>query len=278
MKKNLTINILLVIFLVIFLVSGFFLARYFIHSHQSQSEFNELAEMVSQAQEQTPAPSAPNDPSGESVPAAPETVTITHPRTGEQMEILKQYAEVFNRNSDLVGWMTLEGTKINYPVMQTPDSKDYYLHRNFDKEYSAHGCFYVQENCDVFAPSDNLTIYGHNMKDGTMMKPLHGYEKKSFWEEHPVIRFDTLTEQHEYEVFAAFVTSATKNQGFAYNQFVDAGNEAQFEQFVFKCKDLSFYDTGITPKYGDKLITLSTCDYTVNNGRLVVVARQIPNP
>ncbi len=276
MKKNLILNILLVIFLVIFLVSGFFLARYFIESRRSQNDFDELAQIVSQAQEPEPSQEAEPAP-GEAVIPQPETVTVTNPRTGQQMDILKQYAELFSRNSDLVGWLKLEGTKINYPVMQTPDSKDYYLHRNFDKEYSAHGCFYVQENCDVFAPSDNLTIYGHNMKDGTMMKALHGYEKKSFWENHPVIQFDTLSEHHEYEVFAVFVTSATKGQGFAYNNFVDAGNEAQFEQFVFKCKDLSFYNTGITPQYGDKLITLSTCDYSVSNGRLVVVARQIPN-
>lgn len=275
MKKNVILNILLVIFVLIFLVSGFFLVRYFLNSRKSQNDFNELANMVSEAQVQTQ-PQDADEPDA-SQPAAPEMVTVTNPRTGEEMEILKQYAEIFNLNSDLVGWMRLDGTKINYPVMQTPDEKDYYLHRNFDREYSTHGCFYVQENGDVFAPSDNLTIYGHNMKDGTMMHALHGYKKEDFWKEHPVIQFDTLFAHHEYEVFAAFVTTANKGEGFAYNHFVDAGNEAQFEQFVFKCKDLSFYDTGITPQYGDKLITLSTCDYTVSNGRMVVVARQIPN-
>ena len=109
-----------------------------------------------------------------------------------------------------------------------------------------------------------------------MMKPLHGYEKESFFRDHPVIRFDSLTEHREFEVFAAFITTASKGKGFPYHEFIEAENQAQFDQFVFKCKDLSFYDTGVTPVYGDKLITLSTCDYTMTNGRLVIVAKWTP--
>ena len=113
------------------------------------------------------------------------------------------------------------------------------------------------------------------MKDGSMFADLMNYSSKSFWQEHRYVHFDTLTAYHSYEVFAVFTTTASKGKGFAYHQFVNADDAADFAEFVAQCQSLSLYDTGITPVYGDKLITLSTCEYTQNNGRLVVVARQV---
>jgi hypothetical protein len=133
----------------------------------------------------------------------------------------------------------------------------------------------VREKCDVWEPSDNVTIYGHNMLNGTMFADLHDYEEKSFWKNNKLVYFDTLYEYHTYEIFAVFIVSGYLDQGFNYHTFDDAANAAEFDEFVATCKELALYDTGITPKYGEKLITLSTCDKSIENGRLVVVARRI---
>lgn len=284
MKKGLY-TVLIIFFSAIFLFSAYSLADYFWESKKQQDQFDALANMVSHAQQQTPPPSAnkpsptnPSDPdSTETVPEVtlPLTVKVEDPKTGEEIELLREYASIYLMNTDTVGWMYIEGTKINYPVMQTPDRENYYLRRNFSREDSAHGCLYVREVCDVNAPSDNLTIYGHRMKDGSMFAPLQEYQDKAFWEKHSTIQFDTLTEHHTYEIFSVFRTTASVGQGFEYHQFVDAEDEGDFDDFVATCKQLALYDTGVDAQYGDKLITLSTCEYSQTNGRLVVVAKRI---
>ena len=132
----------------------------------------------------------------------------------------------------------------------------------------------MQENCDI-AESDNLVIYGHHIKGGKMFGALEDYKSKSFYEEHKNIQFDTLTEQEEYEIVAVFKTVAYSSEGFRYYDFVDAENEEDFNSYVGKCKELALYDTGVTAEYGDRLITLSTCEYSARNGRLVVVAKMV---
>jgi sortase B len=132
----------------------------------------------------------------------------------------------------------------------------------------------VQENCDV-DKSDNLIIYGHHIRGGRMFAALDQYMEESFCKEHSVIRFDTLRERSEYEVLAVFKTALYSDDVFPYYDFVDAQDEAAFDSYVAGCRELSLYDTGVTASYGDRLITLSTCEYSAENGRLVVVARKI---
>ena len=174
-----------------------------------------------------------------------------------------------------MGWIKIEGTKINYPVMQTPDFADYYLNRDFYGQPSVHGCIYVNETSDVFKPSDNLLIHGHRMKDGSMFALLHKYKDKKFWQDHPLITFDTISEHHTYQILAVFLTTTSVGKGFQYYKFIDAASEAEYDAFVDRCKELSLYDTGVDAVYGDKLISLSTCEYSQSNGRLVVVAKRI---
>ena len=188
--------------------------------------------------------------------------------------MLAHYKELYLQNEHLVGWLSIAGTTINYPVMQTVDSPNYYLKRNFEKEYSDLGTPYIQENCNI-AESDNLVIYGHHIKDGKMFGALNDYKSKSFYEEHKTIQFDTLTEQAEYEIVAVFKTVAYSSEGFRYYDFVNAENAEAFDEYIAKCKELALYDTGVSAEYGDRLITLSTCEYSAQNGRLVVVAKKV---
>ena len=201
-------------------------------------------------------------------------VTVIDPDTGENVQILPEFFQLYGLNHDLVGWITVPGTKIDYPVLQKPEGEDYYLRRDYYGKKASAGSIYAAEACDVFTPSDNVTIYGHMMRNGTMFADLKLYKEKDFWQENKTILFSNLREHHEYEIFAAFLTTASVGKGFAYHEFVFAENEAAFDAFVSECRALALYDTGIVPQYGDKLITLSTCDYGMTNGRLVVVARR----
>lgn len=270
MKKSLYAALIAVL-LVVFGISAFFVGRYVLEGRQQAQRFDQLSDIKNQGTTPATEASAP----AQEVPAA--TVPDATPAAPtEAGGILPEYKDLYAMNSDLVGWIKIEGTKVDYPVMQTPSSPDFYLHRSFDKEYSDRGCIYVRENCDLEEPSDNVTIYGHNMLDGSMFATLHKYADKSYWEDNSLIFFDTLTERHTYKIFAVFKTSANVGEGFTYHQFVDAASEKEFNDFVSTCKELSkkyYYDTGITPVYGDKLICLSTCEYSLgDNSRLVVAA------
>ena len=189
-----------------------------------------------------------------------------------ERHVLSEYAAAYELNQDLVGWLQVPNTDINYPVVQNPkQGEDYYLDHDFMGDKSAYGCLFVRKEADPFAPSDNVNIFGHHMRDGSMFGSLDNYTDKKFWQENREFRFDTIYEHRTYRVFAVFITTATLNQGFQYYNFVD-GTSDEFDAFVSRCKALSIYDTGITPEYGGKLVCLSTCEYSRQNGRLVVAA------
>ena len=154
---------------------------------------------------------------------------------------LPQYQTLYTQNSDLAGWIQIDGTNINYPVMQSKHDPDFYLKHNFEKADSPHGCPYVQANCDLQTPSDNILVYGHNMKDGTMFSDLLQYKRESFWEQHRIIQFDTLTAQAEYTVMAVFRGEA--EDLFAYYQCTDAETPQEFAAYVDACKGAALYDT-----------------------------------
>ena len=263
MKKNFY-RILLAALAIIFLLSGWKLVSYYRDGRRTQNRYDELAAMVQQTQppENTTAATEPSSTQAD----VPEVTTEPQPDDG----ILPEYRELLAYNPDLVGWLVIEGTEINYPVVQTPDQPEYYIDRDFDGELNEHGCLFADGNCDV-ENSDNVTIYGHHMNDGTMFGSLLQYDKHEYWKAHPVILFDTLTEHRRYEIFAVFRTTASIGQGFPYHRFIDAATEEEFDQFVAQCKALSVYETGIEPEFGEQLISLSTCEYSQHNGRYVVV-------
>jgi len=277
-------NILIFVFVAVFVASGAFVGCYYLDALVQEKRYSDLAQLrpitntrpapTQESPENTEGTEGEDTQTEPSEPAA-KTVEVTDPKTGEKLQILVEFAELYKMNSDLVGWMSIPGVGVDYPVVQTPDDPEYYLRRTFDKEKNTRGCLFVEAECDVLTPSDNVTIYGHRMKDGTMFGQLKKYKKKSFRDENPYIYFDSLTELHTYEVMAVFLTTASVGQGFRYHAFIDAEDAKEFDNFVSRCKKLSYYDTGVTAKYGDKLICLSTCDYSITNGRLVVVAKQV---
>ena len=268
MKKAIYI-VIIVILLIVFGVSAYMVGSYLIENKQQQDMYSDLSSIKEQAK-----------PTTEPTESTEETLDPHKPMDALEIRnedgILLEYAALYEMNPDMVGWIQIEGTPIDYPVMQTEmDNKDFYLYRNFEKQQVAAGSIYVREECDVNEPSDNVTIYGHNMRVGTMFAYLHNYIEKEEWEKNPLIFFDTLTDYHTYKIFGVFKTTASIGEGFTYHQMEWAEDEEDFNQFIATIKDLSFYDTGITPVYGDKIICLSTCEYTLENGRLVVAAYRI---
>lgn len=268
MKKAIYI-VVIVILLGVFGVSAYMVGSYLIENKQQQDMYSDLAAMKEQAKPTDPLATEPEETFDPNAPM--ETLPIRN-----EDGILLEYEGLYEMNPDMVGWIRIDGTPIDYPVMQTSvDNKDFYLYRNFEKQGVAAGSIYAREECDVNKPSDNVTIYGHNMRVGTMFAYLHNYINQEEWEKNPLIFFDTLTDYHVYKIFGVFKTTASVGEGFTYHQMEDAESEEEFNEFIATIKRLSFYDTGITPVYGDKIICLSTCEYTLENGRLVVAAYRI---
>ncbi len=193
-----------------------------------------------------------------------------------QKDILPQYKKLYQKNRSLIGWVKVDGTKIDYPVMQSVN-EDYYLDHNFEQEKDKNGSIFMDAQCDVITPSTNLIIYGHNMKSGTMFGTLSNYENEEYYQKHKKIMFDTIYEKGTYEIMYAFRSRLYSEEEivFKYYQFIEAMTEEEFYSNMNEMAKMSLYDTGVTADFGDRLLTLSTCDYNEKNGRFVVVAKRV---
>lgn len=205
--------------------------------------------------------------------AVPSTTAATVPPT-EPREILPRFQEQYEKNPDLAGWLTVPGTRIDYPVMYSPDEPERYLHANFEVSYSFAGLPFLDAACDP--ESGNRIIYAHNMLDGSMFRTLLKYQQKDFWQRNPVISFSTLYEEQEYEVVAAFYDKVYKKSdtNFKFYQFYDTSDQSRFDEAMAYYREHALYDTGVTAQCGDLFLTLVTCAYQTENGRFVVVARK----
>ncbi len=184
-------------------------------------------------------------------------------------------SELKEKYPNLVGWIKIDGTNIDYPVMQWTDN-EHYLTYKYDGTKSNLGSIYLHKDADVNKPSSNFIIYGHNITTGVMFNELLDYKKQSFYNDHKIIHFTTEDKDAEYEIVSVF-TSKVYNDNenvFKYYKFINASNEAEYNDYISNVKRLSLYNTGVGAKYGDQLITLTTCEYSQKNGRIVVVARE----
>ena len=217
--------------------------------------------------------SAPAETTVPTQATVPPTTAATTPPT-EPREILPRFLELYQKNPDLAGWLTIPGTRIDYPVMYSPDEPERYLHANFDVNYSFAGLPFLDAACDT--ESGNRIIYAHNMLDGSMFRTLLKYQQKDFWQRNPVISFSTLYEEQEYEVVAAFYDKVYKKSdtNFKFYQFYDTSDQSRFDEAMAYYREHALYDTGVTAQCGDLFLTLVTCAYQTENGRFVVVARK----
>jgi len=193
----------------------------------------------------------------------------------ERMKMLK---ELQKTNSDIVAWIEIEDSKINYPVLQGKDN-EYYMTHTYNKEYSKDGSLFLDKDYDWNIPSTNLLIYGHNNIGSTeMFVDLINYKEEEYYNTHKTIRFTTAEEDAEYEIIAVFLSRVyykSEKDVFRYYFFINAENQQEFNEYVQNSKQASIYDIEETAEYGDQLLTLSTCSYHTEDGRLAVVARKM---
>lgn len=196
----------------------------------------------------------------------------------EEQSVLPEYEQLYNENQDLIGWIKIEDTPIDYPVMQTFDDPTFYIHRDWNKNESTYGLPLIDGRCTL--ESENIIIYSHNMKNGKMFGSLKKYKERSFFDEHQIIEFDTIYEKAEYQIISvslaqAFYDEVPNEDEFVYYDYIELDTKERFQEYIDQIKENSLYDTGITAEYGDSLITLCTCSYHVKDGRLLVVAKKI---
>ena len=198
--------------------------------------------------------------------------------TVESTAILPQYRALYEENPDLVGWLRIDGTDIDLPVVQTPGDNEYYLRRGFDRFYAMGGTLFLDERCSLSpdAPADNWLIYGHNMRDGSMFGQLVYYRDEDFYKAHPTFTFDTLYKHATWQVVAALDTALGADEQ-PYYMFFDAANKLDWQRRVEAITALALYDTGVTPEYGTQLLTLSTCGDTRpdTDARFAILAMRV---
>ena len=176
------------------------------------------------------------------------------------------------QNEELVGWIRIPGTVIDYPVMQTGSDNDYYLTHDFNREENVHGTPFLDMNCKI-GVSDNLIIYGHHMKDGTMFQNLMKYKDAAFCESNGTVEWDTPEETCEYQIIYVMLISAEEAERFPYYKCIDLSYEEIYEGFLKQCSRYAIWQqSGELPSPGTGLLTLSTCEYSQTDGRLVIVA------
>lgn len=247
--RKISLAVLSVLLSVTAALSGFMVYTQLSGRQKEKEGFAELAELVQTV------------PSELSLPD--EMPSIDNKPESEQKRDL---TPLFAQNSDCIGWLSIPGTAVNYPVMHTPENPQKYLRRSFYGEYSQSGVPFLDRRCSL--DSDNLIIYGHNMKNGTMFSSLRNYTDPAFCAAHPVIEFQTADGAEPYTVFAVAAVQKTD----AWYSFIHAVDGADFSEQTALILQKSIYDTGITPVYGRQIITLSTCYGLGKNGRLIVAA------
>ena len=242
--KSVILKALIVLFLGVFVFSAVQFYRVTKTTNEEKQEVSALAEIVQ-----------------------------TNRKTAQKKAKAKQDAGILalqKKNPDAFGWIKIEGTRVDYPVMFTPEDPQKYLRLTFSGKYSIGGVPFL--DAAYFPGCGNAIIYGHRMDNGTMFADLQNYRDKNYFKSHRNIMFTTLEGEKTYEIISVFL--AKKGSGFLYYDYTDLTDPVQFEEYLQNVKALSLYDTGVTAVFGDALLTLSTCSYHTTDGRLAVVARQ----
>ena len=278
-------DVLLVLTIVFFTIAIIAAIKSEVDKNRNRAETDELRRRVQSVQlsqaESTAADTKVSDEAAEETVAAPEEIPVP--------AILPEYAGLYDENNDIAGWLLIEDTVIDYPVMQTFDDPWYYLSKSFSKNNNANGSLFADPECvigkgtaaydyqDGSKPGTNIIIYGHRMNNGDMFGGLGKYLNKDYGLEHNVIYFDSLYEHRKYELIAVFKSKIfySDEDVFKYYQFTEAKTKEEFDASYQSMKDLAVYDTGVEAKWGDEFITLSTCDHYTPNGRLVVVGKRV---
>lgn len=182
--------------------------------------------------------------------------------------LLHDIPRLIGMNGDCIGWLSIESTAVDYPVMHTPAYPQKYLRMNFFGESSSAGVPFVDHRCDL--SDDNIIIYGHNMRKGTMFAPLKNYLNREYAYSHPKITLETADGAHEFRFFAAAVV----DEDDAWYGFLNAQSENAFDKAIQRIFHRAIMTYGTMPSCGDRVLTLSTCHSSGSGSRLIVLAAE----
>lgn len=244
MKKRLS-KLMPFVYLAVFLYSGYLLVQYLYTYVESASSLKETQQMYEAALEDTKEVSRVAEASQED--------------PLEQYPMRRQFEELNKVNQDIVGWVSVEGTKLHNPVLQAEDN-DFYLNRNFTRESSRAGSVFMDFRNDIKDMSQNTVLYGHAMKNDTMFGSLKKFGNQDYADEHSIIYVDTLYEGYDIEVFAAYETTID----FYYIE-TDFQTNEDFSEFLGEVESRSLIDMPVEVGQGDRIVTLSTCNNSVNS-------------
>ena len=245
--------VLLVLCTAVISISGTYLMNYFMKSEENKQKYEDISEI-----------------------GFPET-EADHEEENDQQDVKQSeddfdYQSLIAMNSDCVGWIQIPGTDINYPVVQAADN-EFYLTHNFNRETAACGAIFMDYRNDVDAKAEHLILYGHQMKDNSMFKQLNGYKEEMFYKEHPNIKLYLHEQKCEYEITAVYVTDVATGGGY-YNYLHWNTRKEQLNYLQQKMAGYQLYNTGKKAMETDELLSLSTCEYSSDNGRLIIQARR----
>ena len=260
MKK--TILVLITFALVIAVAgSGFWLVHYFIDSREQRQTYETLAEEFVVESMPTPESNTPAENSSatenSSEPAESVSLTTATPR--------HDLAALAAENPDCVGWLTIPDTGIDYPVMHTPDAPEHYLRRDFYGNSASGGTPFLDGRNPAEAENQNLILYGHNMMDGSMFKPLINYLDADFHAAHRDIFLELKGKQYHYEVLAVVETSVDSPL-YRYTELGNPEKESAFRSALFDAADLEVIH------HTEGYLTLSTCNDQGGDSRVLVIA------
>lgn len=243
---------IIVILAIVLVASSAYLVYYFYQSNKNKNLYEEVQEEI-------------------------EYDETTEELKTVNQEFVEKVKELQGENPDVKGWIRIENTNVNYPLVQATDN-NYYLKRNYKKEKSSYGSIFINCNSDIKDENANVIIYGHDMRDGQMFKDLLKYQDKTFYDEHPELTIATEEGEAKYEIIFAFksrIFYEDEKNVFRYYQYYHFKDEKKYNEYINNCRKIQLYDTGKTAIFGEQLVTLITCEYSQENGRMVVVAKKL---
>lgn len=252
-KKNVICAMLILIFTVGVAVGAW-------QIYQQLHEYSKGADSYTDLEEYVKLPEVPEDDSEEMlVPSESGETESTRWWPDVDFEALREI------NPDLVGWLYIEGTEINYPVVQGADNQ-YYLKHLFTGEWNSSGCIFLDARNSTDLLDRNSILYGHHMKDGSMFHGLMEYKSQEYYDEHPTVLFLTPDANYEVKIFAGYVASVDADAW-----TVGFSSDLEFKEWLRRARERSCFTSEITPAVTDRILTLSTCSYEFNNARFVLL-------
>ena len=234
--------------------------------------------------------------------AEPETTATTEAVTVPAYEYVpsakglsEKAKHYLGENKDMAGWITIRNTDVNYPFVKDPayikeedsyyggeayDPNYYYLDHSFYREPNREGTLFM-DYCDNFGAdedkqSENIVIYGHNMANNTMFGSIRRYRQDyDFFEAAPFVELSSNYKDYDYVICCCAITSGNWYTDYDYWNKEELDTEADFNDYINKARERQLFDTGVDVKYGDKLLTMSTCYADEDNSRFIIIARRL---